>query len=463
MPNSPDNPRSLSRRDFLKLVGVAAGSAALASCGTPRQRIPDPETTPATVPPTPKPPTTPTETSVPPTAIVTATATKPPETATPTPLPELKVTLVPNIGGLDLVKPEDWGATTTALEAQTQKATDFYKNYPYRVADGAGGDKPLWNIEISREAVPAWESKGAVIVQAKDEQGKLQSIGIWIDVPATPALPKGGGAIMWYPRHYPFDTSPTNPASPEWNRQANTIVYKDAQGKILAYVDMKTDSILEGSPEVVKPFVVAIESNDPRWPRSKPEDWFKDPKTGPDRFKEAAMWAMAQAASIQNPSQGTKEQIFAKLKAGTAGPGLEFLFSLPSKKDGSSQDPVKIDPRLGLKIVFTTGIIDSPLETKFSGAGFGQWSADTPNTLLIEQKDTESPYAINASVSIMLLFLSLGRKFVSPGASTNPGAASAYYSAICPEVMNTLGMKLDESLPLKDSLIKAANSSGIFK
>ena len=237
-----------SRRDFLKLTAATAVGAVAAACGQRPFWTPDPETTPVTVPPTPKPPATPTETSVPPTATVTATATKPPETATPTPLPELRIILVPNIGGLELVKPEDQGATTTALEEQTRKTTDFYKNYPYRVADGAGGDKPLWEVEISREAVPAWESKGAVIVQSKDAVGKAQAIGIWIDVPATPALPKGGGAIQWYPEHYPFDTNPANPASPAWNRQANTIVYKDAQGKTLAYVNLKTDSVLEGSP-----------------------------------------------------------------------------------------------------------------------------------------------------------------------------------------------------------------------
>ena len=249
MPNSPDNPRQISRRDFLKLTAATAVGAVAAACGQRPFWTPDPEATPVTVPPTPKPPATPTETSVPPTATVTATATKTPEpTATSTPLPELKITLVPNIGGLELVKPEDRGATTTALEEQTRKTTDFYKNYPYRVADGAGGDKPLWEVEISREAVPAWESKGAVIVQSKDAVGKAQAIGIWIDVPATPALPKGGGAIQWYPEHYPFDTNPANPASPAWNRQANTIVYKDAQGKTLAYVNLKTDSVLEGSP-----------------------------------------------------------------------------------------------------------------------------------------------------------------------------------------------------------------------
>lgn len=242
----------VSRRDFLKLTVATAVGAVAAACGQRPFWTPNPEATPRPVPPTPRPTETPT---VPSTATPTetrvpiATATKVPEsTATPTPLPELRITLVPNIGGLDLVKPEDRGATTTALEGQTQKAADFYKDYPYRVANGAGGDKPLWEVEISREAVPAWESKGAVIVQPKDAAGKAQAIGIWIDVPATPALPKGGGAIQWYPEHYPFDPKDPNLAKPEWNWQANTIVYKDTQGKILAYVDLKTDSILEGSP-----------------------------------------------------------------------------------------------------------------------------------------------------------------------------------------------------------------------
>lgn len=188
-----------------------------------------------------------------PTAIQTVETirTKAEQTKEPTVTPpstELKITLLRDIGGSDLLSPEARVSTTTALEGQTEKAIAFCINYPYRIADGSGGDRPLWNIEISREAVPAWESKGAVIAQAKDEQGKVRGIGVWIDVPATKENPQGSGVIQWYPERYPFDASAPNLAAPEWNRQANTIIYKDGQGQILAYVYLRGDRILEGSP-----------------------------------------------------------------------------------------------------------------------------------------------------------------------------------------------------------------------
>lgn len=453
----------------LGLVAAACGTAVSSPTaivepdrGTPSRIITPFPTETAT------PTSTPTETPRP---TATMTATKTPEaTATSTPVPELRITLVPNIGGLDLVKPEDRGATTTALEDQTQKAIAFYQNYPYRVADPnvLGKDLPLWNVEIAREAVPAWESKGAVIVQAKDEQGKLQSVGVWIDVPATPALPKGGGAIQWYPEHYPFDTNPANPASPEWNRQANTIVYKDKAGQILAYVDLKADSILEGSPlptptpeptatkEVVKPFVVSIESQDPRWAdRKTMGDWFKDPVKGPEQFKEAVYWALSQNVARANGLD--KKTVYEYLKSGKADPTWECLFYLPSLKSGESQPPVKLDPRSGLTIIFKPGIQSSDSEQKFAFFvdTYFLWDkeASGENILLFDSAVTGAK-GNTLDMAFLLMSLAMGRK---PEAyQVKPD----WLSAVAPEVWKALGLEgINTDLSLKDFYTQIAEKS----